>query len=184
MTEATAFWLLGGGLVLSALSVVLQRNPITSALSLVVALSFVAGLFALMEAHFIAVVQLIVYAGAIVVLFVFVLMLMNLTTMEDRGPPIRPGRALGLLLLSVLFVAEILLAVRSGLPSGLGDGYPPERIIALGGNSRLVGELLFSRYLLPFELAGLLLLVAVVGTVVMAKRSLIRPASADREASS
>ncbi|MBK7973006.1 MAG: NADH-quinone oxidoreductase subunit J [Deltaproteobacteria bacterium] len=181
MSAQIAFYVLALGALVSALGVVLVRNPITSALNLVVSLCFVAGLYALLEAHFVAAVQVTVYAGAIMVLFTFVIMLLDLGTVPARtGPPEGIPKATIMGALGAAFVGLVIHAVRGDIRVPTTAGMAPERVAELGGNSRLVGELLFGPYLLPFEVAGVLLLVALVGTVVMAKRDSVAKSTASR----
>lgn len=149
--------------VISALAMVLNvRNTVASAMSLVVTMIALAVIFVLLEAHLIAVVQIMVYAGAIVVLFVFVVMLLNL-----RHQAFAPARQLGTKVLGTLLGAAVLvwlLRVLPGLvpePAATGDGF---------GGYRDVARTLFTDYLLPFEALAFLLLAAMVGAVVLAKR--------------
>ncbi len=171
MSAAIAFWILAIGAVSTALGVVLMRNPITSALNLVLSLCFVAGLYALLEAHFVAAIQVTVYAGAIMVLFTFVIMLLDLGQVQDRiGPPEGLVKAAVMGLLGIAFVVMVAKSAHLGITIPSTSGLTPANVARAGGNTRLVGELLFGPYLLPFEIAGVLLVVALVGTVVMAKR--------------
>jgi NADH-quinone oxidoreductase subunit J len=171
MSAQIAFYILALGAVASALGVVLVRNPITSALNLVLSLCFVAGLYALLEAHFVAAVQVTVYAGAIMVLFTFVIMLLDLgIEPKQPGPPEGVAKAAVMGAFGAAFVGLVMHAARGDIRSPGTAGLTPQRVAELGGNSRLLGELLFGPYLLPFEIAGVLLVVALVGTVVMAKR--------------
>jgi NADH-quinone oxidoreductase subunit J len=138
-----------------ALGVVLSRNPVHAALMLVMTLFGVAVLFVAQEAHFLAAVQVIVYAGAIVVLFLFVIML-------TRQRPIA-------LLLSVIVLAEIILLSRgtdwaTGARSVAGEAF------GSGSNVENLARSIFTRYLLAFEVTSVLLVIAVVGAVVLARR--------------
>jgi NADH-quinone oxidoreductase subunit J len=171
MSALIAFYILALGAVGTALGVVLVRNPITSALNLVLSLCFVAGLYALMEAHFVAAIQVTVYAGAIMVLFTFVIMLLDLAVVPAQpGPPEGFGKAAVMSVLAIAFVALVAIATHHDIAIPSSSGLTPANVAQAGGNTRLVGELLFGPYLLPFEVAGVLLVVALVGTVVMAKR--------------
>jgi len=156
------FLLLAVLTVASALVIVIHRNPVYSALGLVSTLFLLALLFIGLEAHMVAVLQIIVYAGAIVVLFLFVIMLLNLQV-EERETVSRPlvGAAvlggLGLGGLVLFGIARTPLAA----PVPVQPGF---------GGTQLLAERLFTAYLLPFELTSLLLLVAIVGAVVVGKR--------------
>jgi NADH-quinone oxidoreductase subunit J len=173
-----AVFLLASVIVLSgAVGVVIARNPVHAALMLVMTLFGVAVLFVAQEAHFLAAVQVIVYAGAIVVLFLFVIMLLGVDREESVArDELRAQRPLAFLL-GVIALAEILLLARgtdwvSGAPSQAGK--------ATGGsNVELLARSLFTRYLLAFEVTSILLVIAVVGAVVLARQS--RPSSVHRE---
>jgi NADH-quinone oxidoreductase subunit J len=156
-----------------ALGVVLARNPVHSALLLVVTLVSVAVFFVQQEAHLLAAVQVIVYAGAIVVLFLFVIMLLGVDREESLQDPIKYQRtaalALGLIVLvELIFLAGHHWATGAKAPSQFainGGG------IALGDNVERVARVLFTDFLWPFEITAGLLVIAVVGSVVLARRS-------------
>jgi NADH-quinone oxidoreductase subunit J len=163
---ACAVIVLGG-----ALGVILARNPVHSALMLVMTLFGVAVLFVSQQAHFLAAVQVIVYAGAIVVLFLFVIMLLGVDQEENiRIDPLRAQRPVAIVL-GVVALGEILLLSRfhdwaTGAPSVAGKAYGvPDENVALLARST------FTRYLLPFEVTSVLLVIAVIGAVVLARRS-------------
>jgi NADH-quinone oxidoreductase subunit J len=151
--------------ILAAFSVVLQRTPVYSALSLIVVLCALAVEYLLLGAEFLAVVQVIVYAGAIMVLFVLVIMLLN-ASKEIPTDRSRVAKYLGAPLL-VVFVGEILYAVWKRFPTHFTPSAPGP-----GAGPRAVGELLFRSYVLPFEVTSILILVAVLGAVVLAKKQL------------
>jgi len=157
------------GLFFALFGVVLGKNPISSAFSLVVVFFCVAANYVLMQAHFLGAVQILVYAGAIMVLFVFVIMLLNADTKNlDLGKSkIFQGGAAALCL--ILF-AMFVWAVRHGATAKPISGLTAERIDALGGNVQVISQLMFSDYILPFELTSILLLVGIVGSVALAKR--------------
>jgi NADH-quinone oxidoreductase subunit J len=162
---APLFYIFAGLAIVAALSVVLQRTPVYSALSLILVLCSLAVIYLLLGAPFLAVVQVIVYAGAIMVLFVFVIMLLNARaeTPTDRS---RFARWLGLPLLAA-FLGEVLFVVLAHFadtPLFSGE--------AFDGGPRAVGELLFRHYVLPFEVTSILILVAIMGAVVLAKKQL------------
>jgi NADH-quinone oxidoreductase subunit J len=151
--------------IFSALMVVWQRNTVISALFLVLNLGSVAILFLTLGGEFLAAVQVIVYAGAIMVLFLFVIMLLNPAPLKERfaSGPVVTGLtfALGVLFVASLMRGVMSLAGRGGAMAAVGEEY---------GSTRSTGEMLFTAYLYPFELAGVLLLVAMVGAVVLARR--------------
>ncbi len=155
---------------LLALRVVTSRNPISGAFSLVLTFFCMAAIYALMEAHFLAAIQILVYAGAVMVLFVFVIMLLNAdATAGDFGRGFF-GRFFALAVLGAL-IAGFNLALRHGTVFPTPGLFTLERVKELGGNSRALSELMFSDYILPFELTSVLLLVGIVGSVALAKRA-------------
>jgi NADH-quinone oxidoreductase subunit J len=155
---------------LLALRVVTSRNPISGAFSLVITFFCVAAIYALMEAHFLAAIQILVYAGAVMVLFTFVIMLLNAdVSAADFGRGF-VGKFIALAVLGALVVG-FNMALRTGMVSTNAGLFTPEKIKELGGNSRALSELMFSDYILPFELTSVLLLVGIVGSVALAKRA-------------
>lgn len=156
------FLLMAALTVASALTVIVHRNPIYSALGLVSTLFMLAVLFLGLDAQMVAVLQIIVYAGAIVVLFLFVIMLLNLQVEERSSapPPMVGIAAIGGLALGGLVILAI---VRTPLGA-------PVPVHAGFGGTEALAERLFTVYLLPFELTSLLLLVAIVGAVVVGRK--------------
>jgi NADH-quinone oxidoreductase subunit J len=168
----TVFWIFGVIAMGSALLCISRKNPIASALWLVVTLFALAALFVLLDAQFIAALQVLVYAGAIMVLFLFVIMLLNL---GRPGPTDIKGPA-GLVIAAVL-AGALLLQLRvlsqSTLPSAI--QLPAGTVSALQQQQGIIGAVanpLFGAFLIPFEIASVLLLAAIVGAVVLAKRKL------------
>ena len=160
--DVILFWVVAVLSVASALTVILHRNPVYCALALVMALFQVALMFVVLDAHLIALLQVIVYAGAIVVLFLFVIMLLSLD--PDVPHPGRYRMRAASVTLAVVLGAEVGAAVVLSEP---GSPIPAPFDF---GSTRMVAERLFSAHLLPFELTSVLLLVAMVGAVVMARR--------------
>ena len=164
------FWLFAGVAILSALLCITRKSPVASALWLVNTLFNVAALFVLLDAHFLAAVQVLVYAGAIMVLFLFVIMLLNLGRPgpgDMKGPW---GKAVagiaGLVLIGELIVLRVAVPpVELQLPAGVAGAQVAEQ-----GAVQAVAMPLFQAYLVPFEIASLMLLAAIVGAVVLAKR--------------
>ncbi|MBD0305059.1 MAG: NADH-quinone oxidoreductase subunit J [Nitrospiraceae bacterium] len=163
------FFYFAGVIVLTSLLVIALRNPIYSALSLLILFFHVAGLYITLEAEFLAAVQIIVYAGAILVLYLFVVMLLNVKR-EERYHSQFPIAAL----LGVTILTEVLLlGIRHTFSTE--SAVPTLRQTAGGaasGNTETIGEALFSTYLFPFEVASLILLVAMIGAIILAKRDL------------
>jgi len=149
----------------SSLVVVAHKSPIYSTLSLVLTLFSVAVLFVLLGAPFIATLQLLIYAGAILVLFLFVIMLLNVGRQEGI-PGGHRAQLIAAILGALAFAAALWLLLFPGLGSG---GHAPltEELVSLSG----LAQELFAEYLLPFEIVGLLLLVAVIGATVVARRA-------------
>ncbi|HUO48577.1 MAG TPA: NADH-quinone oxidoreductase subunit J [Acidimicrobiales bacterium] len=156
--------------IIGAIGVVMSRNPVHAALMLVMTLFGVAVLFVAQQANFLAAVQVIVYAGAIVVLFLFVIMFLGVDREEDIGEePLRFQRPLAIVLV-LLTVAGLLLvgintkwAVGAHSVAGPAAGQP-------GGDVEALGRSVFTTYLFPFEATAALLVIAVVGAVVLARR--------------
>lgn len=175
------FTILGGMAIACALLVVFKKNPVSSAFSLVLLFAAFAGIYAMLGAHLIAALQVLVYAGAIMVLFVFVIMLLN----ADE-PSFDMGRSHPALRILVGVFCLILLGffVWAQSKSGAGAGaakvgpFTVEAVAGAGGNSKVVSQLMFSRYILPFELTSVLLLAGIVGAVAIAKRNPVKGGSA------
>lgn len=161
---AAAFYICAAVAVIGALSVVLHRTPVYSALSLIVVLCALAVVYLLLGAEFIAMLQIIVYAGAIMVLFVLVIMLLNAGREQVPLRDSRMARWLGVPLLAV-FLLGVMLVLWRQFPQTTA----PER---LSSSPAAIGHLLFRSYVLPFEVTSLLILVAILGAVVLAKKQL------------
>jgi NADH-quinone oxidoreductase subunit J len=164
--ELITFVVLAPLSVVSAVGMVLSRNAVYSALLLVVNFFCLAGFYVLLEAQFVAAVQVIVYAGAIMVLFLFVLMLLGIGNEEAVRETIKGQRPA-----AVLLTLGLLVAIVGALAAGVFDAAPASLATANeGGNVQAVGRLLFTRYTFAFEIAGILLVVAAVGALVLGKR--------------
>lgn len=163
MLSATLFYLLGGLALLASAIVIGQRNPIYSAFALVVTLCSLAGIYGLLGSPFIAALQVIVYAGAIMVLFLFVLMLLNVQS--EAGPP--PNRTLALT--SGALVLALALQVGSVLAAG-DRGVGPEGFSA--SSVEMARRLFSAQFLYSFEVVGVLILSALVGAIVLSKKEL------------
>jgi len=166
MQEAL-FYIFAGLTLLCGLLVVanpFSRNPVTSAMFLVLTIASLAGIFVLLQAYFLAAVQVLVYAGAVIVLFLFVIMLLDLKA-EQR----RQFRKFGLIagVISVGAIAGIF--AKTFIASRLHE-LPPAQVTA--GGTQALGKLLFTQYLLPFEIVSMILLVAMIGAILLSKREL------------
>ena len=150
----------------TAISVVLNRNAVYSAILLVACFFSLALIYLLLEAYFLAVLEIFIYAGAIIVLFLFVIMLLNLGQEKAQEHFRHLQRGLSLFLVIVFFLGVSLIFLNDS--SVLHQSH---ETFAAGG-VKVLGEALFTKYLLPFEIASLLLLVALIGTVYLAKRKI------------
>jgi len=168
VADLVVFWVLAPISVGSAVAMLVQRNAVHAALFLVVNLFTLAVFYLVLGAPFLFAVQIIVYAGAIVVLFLFVIMLLGVDRRESLAERLRGQRTLALLL-GVGLVAEVAAAVRAGVgfsarfPGGFGA-------VNRGGNARALARVLFSDYFFPFEVTSVLLIVAAVAAMVLAAR--------------
>lgn len=164
------FYLFAGIAIAFALLTVIQKSPVASAFSLVVVFFCFAAIYALMSAHLVAALQILVYAGAIMVLFVFVIMLLNADSpLFDMGRTPMALRGLVGVAGALLLAAFVFVFKQSTLPTTPGP-FSLEKIEAAGGNTRVLSEVLFSDYILPFELTSVLLLAGIVASIAIAKR--------------
>ncbi len=158
--------------VFGAVMMIGQRNPVASVLYMIVSLVAQAVLYIQLGALFLGAVLIIVYAGAIMVLFLFVIMLLNLRGREDLGPGSPPVSTVTKFVVAGLFVLELGFVVWSGVfPESGSTGI--QSAAGEFGSVKVVAELIFMKYLYPFELASILLLAAIVGAVVMAGRAAV-----------
>ena len=157
--------------IVCAFNLVLQKHPISSALSLIGVMGSIAVLYLLLGAEFIAMAQMIVYGGAVMVLFIFVIMLLNAGT-EKTTHKSWFAQIAGLPLL-LAFVAVVGFLIRSALPGSLSAPLRTVRFGSwVGGTAEEVGKLLFTQYLLPFEVISILILIAILGAVVLARKEI------------
>jgi len=159
-----AFYILSALTLLCGVMVIAKRNPVTSAMFLVLCIVSLAGLFVLLHAFFLAAVQVLVYAGAVIVLFLFVIMLLDLKEEAARRMKLLRG-ATGLA--AVFAVAAIVIGIIWKAQPGAGLPAP-----TLAGQTAPLGKLLFTQFLLPFEIISLLLLVAMLGVILLSKKDL------------
>jgi NADH-quinone oxidoreductase subunit J len=174
IAELILFIIFGGTALAMGVGMVTARNAIHSAMFLVVNFFCMAVLFLVLNAQFVAVIQILVYAGAIMVLFVFVIMLLNATgIIEARADELKYNRAVGALF-CLFLLGEGAAIIATGLFQTPAASTTPLQGTALlnFGTPKSIGQLLFTRYLLPFEVTSVLLLIAMVGALVIGKRRL------------
>tara|TARA_B100000029_G_scaffold451213_1_gene475639 strand:- start:43988 stop:44503 length:516 start_codon:yes stop_codon:yes gene_type:complete len=166
--EIYFFSFFAGVAIISSIAMILQRNLVYSVLFLIIVMLSMAGLYLMLEAEFVAIIQIVVYAGAIMVLFLFIIMLLNLS--REEGGNLRIQKPLGILLVFLLLLplAAIIIPYTSDkASSSLGlvkEGY---------GEVEQIGAILFTKYLLTVEIAAVLLLIAIIGAVVLTRKGSI-----------
>ena len=172
MGEAIAFYTFAAMILGFGVLVITARNTVHSVLFLVANFLFVAALYVLLGAQFLAVIQVIVYAGGIVVLYLFVVMLVNLKrppeAHRDRRRKTRLGLAFSLVILAEVVAIAVFGIVQPAQLAAPKAPLPPEA----ANNIEQVGWMLYTQYLVPFEVASMLLLAALVGAIVLARREL------------
>ena len=170
MGEAVAFYVISAFVLIFAVLVITAREAVHSVVFLVIDFLFVAALYALLGAEFLAIIQILVYAGGIVVLYLFVVMLVNLKRPPEAYSDPHRHTKIG-------FALAVAILVEVGIISAKGYVAPSAASAAAAalpvtGNTQEVGWLLYTSYLIPFEVASMLLLVAMIGAIVLAKREL------------
>lgn len=160
MLQTVLFYLISAGVVISSLGVITSRSAVYSVLWLVSAMCMMAGLFILLKAFLVATILVLVYAGAILVLFLFVVMLIDFKKVPTEWPGLKLSPVLAVALGAILFVQTfgVIRTVQTAKNPGV------------AGTTEAIGRLLFTNYILPFELTAFLLLAAVVSVVVLAKK--------------
>ena len=171
--DAFVFYTLSTMIVGLGILVITARSAVHSVLFLVLDFLFVAALYVTLNAEFLAVIQVMVYAGGIVVLYLFVVMLVNLKRAPEEHADSRRLGMIGMALAGVVLLELVAIAVSSpGAASDLGRGVQTFPAGIAGGNTQELGWAIYTDYLIPFELASMLLLVAMVGAIILARRSL------------
>jgi NADH-quinone oxidoreductase subunit J len=164
MLHLTLFFIFAILCVAGAISLLTQRHPISSALSLIVVMASLAVEYLLLGAEFVAAIQVIIYAGAIMVLFIFVIMLLNAGVEEREGIGSRVATIFGLPGITIIGVLLAWVLIRRDPAAN------PLAVGALYGPAKSIGRLLFKEFLLPFEVTSVLILIAIMGAVVLAAR--------------
>jgi NADH-quinone oxidoreductase subunit J len=167
VTVPILFTLFAIGAIASAIFTITRRNPVSAAMSLVGHFFMLTGLYLTLSAEFVAAVQVLVYAGAIMVLVIFVIMLLNLGNEEQLTERVNMRKTFGTLL-GALLAAQIIFMLTSR-PTGINE---LSKNAATIGTTESIGQTLFTSYLFPFEAVSLLLLAALIGAVILAKRQL------------
>ncbi|MDR4508994.1 MAG: NADH-quinone oxidoreductase subunit J [Candidatus Brocadiaceae bacterium] len=167
--DAYLFYIMATASVFAAIYLVFEKNPVFSALYLVFVMLNIAVLYIMLHAQFIAAVQIIIYTGAIMVLFLFVIMLLKID--QKKPKDVLSFLKSPSIFLGILLLITICLVLKSKVPAGKQGEYTAEKIEAIG-HTKLVGNLLFTDYLLPFEITSILLFVAVIGAIILAKRKI------------
>ena len=161
------FYLFGSVAVGTAIAMILQRNPLLSALLLVANFFCIAALYLLLHAQFLAVIQIVVYTGAIMVLVIFVIMLLNLGDEQRLTERLNLWQSVGIALV-VGFLVEMVYILMFKNRAGSFSELHPNAMNQ--GTVEAIGDVMFTKFLLPFEATSILLLVAIVGAVILAKR--------------
>jgi NADH-quinone oxidoreductase subunit J len=174
MLEAIAFYTIAACILGFAVLVVTTKDTVHSVLFLVLDFLFVAALYVLLSAQFLAVIQILVYAGGIVVLYLFVVMLVNLKRPpeEHRDPHRLSKLGLGLAGAVLIELGAVIASGWAKAPTAAAAAAAAQAPLPVTGNTETIGWLLYTSYLIPFEIASMLLLVAMVGAIVLAKREL------------
>jgi NADH-quinone oxidoreductase subunit J len=172
MGQAIAFYTLAAFILGFAILVVTTKDTVHSVLFLVLDFLFVAALYVLLGAQFLAVIQILVYAGGIVVLYLFVVMLVNLKRPAETHLDPHRHTKMGLFLSGAVLIELGVIAVYGAVGAPPVPANAAAQAMPVVGNTQQVGWLLYTSYLIPFEIASMLLLVAMIGAIVLAKREL------------
>ena len=172
MLEAIVFYTLAALIILFGVLVVTARNTVHSILFLIANFLCVAVVYVMLAAEFLAIIQILVYAGGIVVLYLFVVMLVHLKRPPEAAPDTRRQSRLGFTLAAVMLAEIAAILVYSAARPASAVAAAASTPMAAGGNTAVVGMLLYSDYLVPFELASMLLLVAMIGAILLAKKEI------------
>jgi NADH-quinone oxidoreductase subunit J len=165
--ETFYFYLLALVAVVSGYLVVTCKSPINNAVALMMTFVCLANFYVMLQAPFMAAIQIMVYAGAILMLIIFVIMLLNMDSLKGQKTSHSVSWAAGL---GVLIFIQVYFVLNRSEPTGLTGGIT-NQVVATVGHTQLIAQSLFTDFLLPFEIASILLLVAIVGAVVLAKKN-------------
>ncbi len=173
LIKPAAFYFFSAVAVVTAIMVIVKRNPVTSGINLVLTFCSISAIYVLLNSQFIAVIQVLVYAGAIMVLIIFVIMLLNLRPVESIMDKSTGVRIAAIFVFVTALGVSLAAILTSGGISGRSGGITDE-FLAKTGTIQVISRSLFSEYLLPFELTSLLLTVAIIGVVILAKGMKVR----------
>lgn len=165
--ETIIFLLVAALAIISALAMVAVKNPVHSAIFLVICFIQIAGVFVMLGAEYLAVIQIIVYTGAVMVLLLFVIMLVDLDDLPEFHTSEPLTRVIGTLL-GLMLLIEVAIAIGTRTITGAQGTATPEAVELVGGNTQAIGRVLYTKYLLPFELISMVLTVGVLGAIVLA----------------
>ena len=154
--------------VISALFVILKKNPVSSAMNLVVTFFSISGIYVLLNAEFIAIMQVLVYAGAIMVLILFVIMLLNLRPSDIHLTNKTVSKAVLIILFTFTMAIALTAIIYSGQFSGVSGGITSD-VVSGTGDAQIIARAMFSEFILPFELVSLLITIAIIGAVILSR---------------
>jgi NADH-quinone oxidoreductase subunit J len=169
VAERIFFIVFAGLAVLGALGVVTRKNIVHALILLIFTFVNIAAIYLLSQAYFLAVAQILVYAGAILILFTFVVMFLNIKEYQE-AEQLHPIQKFLVFILAPITAAEFIAVAVTATWAASGGEFTPEAIAAAGGNVKVLGQVLFTQMLLPFEIAALVLLAGMVGAVVLAQK--------------
>lgn len=178
LMESIVFYLFAALAILAALGVVFARSPIRAALSLALVFLALAAFYVLLNAPFLAVAQIMIYAGAVLILFLFVIMVLN-PRLDIVGAR-TTAQTVAAIIFSIALLVLLSVTLVGGQLAPATGIFTPE-FVAATGHVQVIGALLFSQFLLPFEIASLLLLIAIVGAMTLARRERVSSAEAKRD---
>jgi len=169
--EQAIFWLLASLALLGGVMMITARNLVHAVLWMLLTFFNVAAIFVTLGAEFVAIIQVLVYAGAILVLFLFVVMLLNV---GERPEPViqHPIQRAAGWIAGLMLVAEVFLVLANFVPTGRPGSFTPEEIQAVGGNIQALGGTLYTTWLLPFEVGSVILLAAAIGAIYLAREEI------------
>jgi NADH-quinone oxidoreductase subunit J len=171
MIKTILFYGFASAAVISAMFVIIKKNPVTSGMNLVVTFFSISGIYILLNSQFIAIMQVLVYAGAIMVLILFVIMLLNLRASDITLTNRIASKTVLIVLLVLIMCSSLITIISAGQFSGTKGGITSQ-VISESGSVQIIARAMFSKYLLPFELVSLLITIAIIGAVILSRSGL------------